>query len=283
MKTPLQDSVHVPVAHHKHDPHKLKKKAPHAQGRVYNLKETCSSSDDVETVEAAPELPTSVDLREKAYIPPVLDQGSLGSCASNAMANNIAFLMGKEGFVEMHPSRLALYYNCRVQVEGEPADQDTGVTIGDICKSVQEFHACPESDWPYDITKFSQPPPPKAVADEQKHKQFKFVSVPQDETSIKTCLAQGFPVILGIQVYTSFESEAVAETGLVPIPDTQKEQCLGGHAQCLYGYNDDKQAFLSMNSWGPWGINQSGFSWIPYDYICNPDLCQDIWCVRYFD
>ena len=38
----------------------------------------------------------------------------------------------------------------------------------------------------------------------------------QDLGSIKQCLDLGFPVILGIQVYDSFESQAVAETGLVP-------------------------------------------------------------------
>ena len=271
------------VAEHKHDPKKLRRRAAHAQGRVYKLKTQFAVPDGAEKVQAASQLPSSVDLREKKYIPAVLDQGQLGSCASNAMANNLAFLMGKEGFSEMQPSRLALYYNCRVNVEKEPANQDTGVTIGDICTSVQEYHACPESDWPYDISKFSLPPPAQAVADEQKHKQFKFLSVPQEETAIKTCLAEGFPVILGIQVYSTFESQAVAETGMVPVPDTQTEQCLGGHAQCLYGYDDEKQAFLSMNSWGAnsWGIG--GFCWIPYKYILDQDLASDFWCVRYFD
>ena len=49
------------------------------------------------------------------------------------------------------------------------------------------------------------------------------------------------------------------------MPDMDKEGCRGRHAQCLYGYDNEKQAFLSQKSWGQWGIN--GFSWIPYKYI----------------
>ena len=49
----------------------------------------------------------------------------------------------------------------------------------------------------------------------------------------------------------------------------------------MYGYDDEKQAFLSQNSWGSgWGIN--GFSWIPYKYICDPDLASDMWTVQSF-
>jgi C1A family cysteine protease len=200
------------------------------------------------------------------------------------MAVNIGFVLGKEEKPEFLPSRLALYYNCRVKVEGAPADQDTGVTIVDLCDSIAKYHACPESDWPYDISKFALAPPEKAVEDEQKHDGWKYYALEQDLHAIKTSLAQGFPVILGIQVYSSFESQAVAETGLVPIPNMDTEQLVGGHAQLLVGYSDEKQAFLSRNSWGSsWGCPEfPGHSWIPYKYICDPNLASDIWSVRYF-
>ena len=273
--------IHTPLHEFEHDPVKLRRKSSHARGRVYKLQAPTVSLDDVETVQVADDVPSTIDLSKKSYMPPVLDQGSCGSCASNSMANTLAFVMGKEGLPEMHPSRLALYYNARVLVEGSPADQDTGVAIADMCEAVRMYHACPESDWPYDISKFMLPPPPRAVADSEKHVQYKCISVPQDLASMKSCLAEGFPIMIGIQVYTSFESEAVAETGIVPLPDTDAEQCLGGHAQTILGASDRKEAFLSLNSWGPgWGL--AGYSWIPYKYILDPQLASDFWSVRYF-
>ena len=272
------DHIRYPVEEFVHDREKLQTKCLHAHRRMYLLK---TPDKHVASFKQVPQaLPASVDLRKKGYCPAALDQGQLGACASNAMSNNLVFLLGKQGLPRFQPSRLALYYNCRVKVEKEPADQDTGVSISDLCTSVQEYHACPEADWPYDIAKFSQAPPYRSVMDAAKHKGFSAKAVHQDIGSIKQCLDLGFPVILGIQVYDSFESQAVAETGLVPMPDRDNESCQGGHAQCLYGYDDEKQAFLSQNSWGQWGIN--GFSWIPYKYLCDPELACDFWCVQSF-
>lgn len=266
------------IHEHQHDPEKLSQKSHHAHDRKYMLK-----SPDVlphpQIVATEATASSDVDLRRKSYIPPVLQQGNLGSCASCAMANNLYFVMGKEGIDAFHPSRLALYYNCRVNVEKYPADEDSGVTVSDMCTSVKQYHACPESDWPYEIAEFAKKPPAKATRDANLHKQFEFLPVQQTETSIKHCLSDGFPVILGIQIFSSFESVAVAETGIVPMPSPDEEN-LGGHCVTLYGYNDTKQAFLGMNSWGPWGLG--GFFWIPYTYICDPNLCSDIWCVKFF-
>jgi C1A family cysteine protease len=273
-----------PVHDHVHDPVKLKRKSEHAQGRVYSLRFGPPDGAYDVLEKATDALPSSVNLLERPYMPPVLDQGSLGSCASNAMAVNIGYLLGKESKSEFLPSRLALYYNCRVKVEGAPADQDTGVTIADLCQAVAAYHACPEADWPYDISKFALPPPEKATKDEMKHRGWRYFALEQELDTIKTSLAQGYPVILGIQIYTSFESQAVAETGLVPIPNVDTEQLLGGHCQLIIGYSDEKQAFLSRNSWSKsWGCPTfPGCSWIPYKYILDPTLTSDIWSVRYF-
>ena len=184
-------------------------------------------------------------------MPIPLDQGSLGSCGANAMANALSFVNGKEGQPTFHPSRLALYYECRVFVEHQSPDVDSGVTIADMCRAVEAFHACPEEDWPYDISKFMLPPPEKAMLDALQHAKFKAVSVPQRLSSIKSMLAAGFPIVFGIQVFKSFESRAVAETGIVPLPDITREACIGGHALCLMGFDDAKQAFLVLTTLPP--------------------------------
>ena len=95
---------------------------------------------------------------------------------------------------------------------------------------------------------------------------------------MQNCLASGFPIIIGISVYESFESAAVAQTGIVPMPSTS-EKCLGGHALLCVGYDQTKKTFLIRNSWGTdWGM--AGYCEIPYDYILNPDLADDFWVLQ---
>jgi hypothetical protein len=61
--------------------------------------------------------------------------------------------------------------------------------------------------------------------------------------ALKAALAEGLPVAIGIQLYESFESEAAARTGKIPMLKRTKERVLGGHAMLVVGgyssYNED--------------------------------------------
>ena len=259
----------------------MSSKAPHALDKRYTLK--FSTDLLINTIEDLLRKhvtqPTEqgtyeIDLLSRPYAPQPLNQGQLGACASHAAANSYFYTLGREKVEQFHPSRLALYYNTRVLVEGSPAEEDTGVTISDLCTAIQKYHVCPETDWEYDVSKFSLPPPPKALSDEARHLGFAAHAVTQDKDTLTHCLLNEVPVMFGIQVYESFESEAVAETGNVPVPDTANEQCLGGHALAIYGVSYDRQAFLVLNSWGSdWG--NKGTCWIPFEYVLDPRLAAD--------
>ena len=59
----------------------------------------------------------------------------------------------------------------------------------------------------------------------------------------------------------------------------QTEKTLGGHAVMCVGYDDASQRFIVMNSWGTtWGAK--GFFTIPYAYISDSNLADDLWTVR---
>ena len=61
------------------------------------------------------------------------------------------------------------------------------------------------------------------------------------------------------------------------MPDLSTEQCLGGHAVCLAGY--EKRGFIMRNSWGTdWGM--SGYCILPYDFVnLRNGLASDAWAI----
>lgn len=223
----------------------------------------------------ATKLPVSVDLRPKC--PPVVDQGQLGSCTANALANAHLFSqMRQPGGQDRLPSRLFIYWNER-NLEGS-VDSDSGAQIRDGIKVLAKLGAPPEEVWPYAIAKFAAKPPAKAYQVALSHQALGYQRVTQSLAQLKGALAEGFPVVFGFTVYESFESEAVAKTGNVPLP-APTERSLGGHAVMAVGYDDSKQVFRVMNSWGP-GWGQKGFFTLPYAYLVSKDLASDFWTLR---
>ena len=205
-------------------------------------------------------LPVSVDLRSDC--PAVYDQGQLGSCTANAIGGAIEFDQLKQKTNAFVPSRLFIYYSERV-IEGT-VSQDSGAQIRDGIKAVATIGAPPETDWPYDITKFAHQPPQAAYTDAKKDIVASYARVVQNLAQMQGCLASGYPFVFGFTVYESFESEAVAQTGKVPMP-ASGEKTMGGHAVCAVGYDDGKRVFIVRNSWGAsWGMK--GYFTIPYEY-----------------
>jgi C1A family cysteine protease len=225
-------------------------------------------------------LPIKIDLRTTGFVPVVLNQGELGSCSANGASNALRFCLEKEHGIVIQPSRLFIYYFTRL-IEGT-INEDSGACIRDVMKEINTYGACSETLVPYDITKFAVHPPTSAVRSAQSHcKGFKYLSVQQNLSSIKNALNAGFPIILGIQVYDSFETQQVSQTGIVPMPDVNTESCLGGHCVTCYGYSEDDKTFLFMNSWGTeWG--QQGFFTLPFAYVLNSDFTSDLWTIKVF-
>jgi C1A family cysteine protease len=132
--------------------------------------------------------------------------------------------------------------------------------------------------WPYTIAKFATKPPSKAYQAALSHQALAYQRVTQSLPQLKGALAPGFPVVFGFTVYESFESPAVAKTGIVPMPGAA-ERALGGHAVMAVGCDDSKQVFRVLNSWGS-GWGQKGFFTILYAYLVSSDLASDFWTLR---
>jgi C1A family cysteine protease len=218
-------------------------------------------------------LPKSVDLRPSC--PPVWDQGDLGSCTAQAIGAAVQFAMAKQLAQQFQPSRLMIYYGERV-IENS-VGEDAGAEIRDGIKVVAKTGASPEVLWPYIIEKFTRKPPAKAYAAAKKLKAAKYERLTSTENQLKACLASGFPFVFGFSVYDSFETEAVARTGRMPVPK-KTETLLGGHAVMAVGYSDAKKCFLVRNSWGTaWGIK--GYFWMPYKLVTDTNFSDDFWMI----
>jgi C1A family cysteine protease len=219
-------------------------------------------------------LPTMVDLRPQC--PPVYDQGQLGSCTGNSIGGAIQFEQLKQKIKDFVPARLFIYYNERVLEN--TVNSDSGAQIRDGMKVVAKLGVPPETDWPYDISKFTDKPLPLAFTDASKNRVLSYQRVSRVLNQFKGCLASGYPFVFGFTVYDSFESAAVAHSGNAPMPQPG-ESVAGGHAVMAVGYDDQHQWFIVRNSWGNnWGMN--GYFTLPYQYLLEPNLSDDFWTVR---
>jgi len=95
---------------------------------------------------------------------------------------------------------------------------------------------------------------------------------------MRGCLAAGYPFVFGFTVYESFETQDMAHSGVLQMPQPD-EQVLGGHAGLAVGYDDASQRFIVRNSWGTdWG--QAGYFTMPYAYLTTRGLASDFWTMR---
>jgi len=216
------------------------------------------------------------------YIIPVpiqpYDQGPIGSCTANAICH--AFLIQLRRSIPL--SRLFEYYNSRFLSHSVGSE---GAYLDDTFRALQQYGTCREKNWAYIIAKQNVRPTTFAFREAKMTRVLSWGVVSSIGggliANLKQVLIQNKPVVFGILVYSSFESPVVTTTGMVPVPNVQRERLLGGHAMTMVGFDDAKSAFLVINSWGKsWGCKYPGtqtrgYCYVPYAYIANPTLCDE--------
>lgn len=215
----------------------------------------------------------AVDLRN--FCSRIEDQGNLGSCTGQAIAGAIELLNKRSG-KQNDVSRLFIYYYERALIN--TINYDSGAYIRDGIKVTNKQGAPLESLWPYDIKKFAHRPTSNAINDALNRKVTLYERV-QDHDGCLDALNNGYPVIIGFYVYSSFQSPQVSRSGIMPYPDTRRERLLGGHAVLLVGYDKNRQVYIARNSWGPiWG--DKGYFYMPFQVIQNRNMSDDFWIIK---
>jgi C1A family cysteine protease len=214
------------------------------------------------------QFPKAIDLREK--MSPVVDQGQLGSCTANSIVSGLKEYLEGTG---NRLSRLFLYYKER-ELEGS-INEDSGAYIRDGMKVLAKNGVSSELLCPYHIDHFTEAPSEQAEREAANHTITAYHRV-SDLNGVKAALVEGLPVVIGMTVYESFESEAVAASGKVPLPKKTEKQ-LGGHAVLVVGYKKIKSTehLIVRNSWGE-GWGDKGYCYIPSSFI-KRGIINDMW------
>ncbi|CAF3871846.1 unnamed protein product, partial [Adineta steineri] len=199
---------------------------------------------------------------------------------ANALAGIYEYLNNRDTGSQIDVSRLFIYYNSRVKgLDADETISDDGAALCDAIESMEELGVCPESQWPYDLKKVNVKPSQQCYIVAANYTISQALKLNIDINEIKICIAQGFPVIISLNLYTSFDK--ASDSGIVPMPKTNETSRSGHgrHALLIAGYSDASEAFIVRNSWGEdWG--DKGYCYIPYDYIGSDKLCNSAWTVK---
>ena len=225
--------------------------------RMFRKNDNINYNNNNNTVKAIPDkrdlklsLNEDIELPETLVleVPPIRQQGHIGSCASHAAVRAMEIMsLKRKRYIE--GSELYHYYNARKYVR-KSYPKDSGMSIRDACKTTHKYGMAPESTWPYITRKFNVEPGKAAYWMSSLYQIRRYEQV-LGFNAIKQSIVEGTPVIFGIYLDKDFYRLNYNNFIWKPY---KRETKYGGHAQVIVGYKDDM--VIVENSWGTrWGNN----------------------------
>ncbi len=201
-------------------------------------------------------LPFSVDM--SAEFPSPGDQGQQSSCVSWALA------YGWKSFSENRKRAWGLSGNDHVFSPAFLYNQhhqggcNTGMAIPSALAALATEGVSSLKDFPYSFADCTSQPSDAVRAQAKSFRIQSYKQVANDVTEIRGHLAAKDPVVIAMRLDKAFDSlKGSAVFNGPPGPTT------GRHAMVVVGYDDGRQAFRILNSWGKnWG--DGGYAWIGY-------------------
>jgi len=223
-------------------------------------------------------LPLPPRTNNRVFCGPVKNQGQQGSCAGHSECSQIEYdeRRYKNNAVILSPA--FAYYMGR-KIEGTLSQGDCGLQPRSSCQVGKTFGICTEAQMPYSDTDFSTPPTPAQLQEALVYSGNAYHLILNGLMDMKSCMNSGYGFNMPFMVFSSFESDAVAQSGLMPVPNLNTEECLGGHQPFAIDYDDEIECpgasgpgtLYVQNSYGvEWG--QKGFFWMPYEVANNSQL-----------
>lgn len=195
-------------------------------------------------------------------VPPVGDQGSEGSCVAWGTTYASRSINWQTSHQAAWSQSVNIFSPEYVYDQIKVGSCSSGSYVTDGLKLLVNQGVVPWSIMPYsDVNGCSLVPTvdQKALAATYKVASYSRVSI--TSSAIKAELVSGKPVVVAGPVNNAF----MYLSGTTVLKNFSGRS-LGGHCYCVVGYDDSKQAFKIMNSWGTsWGSR--GFGYIGYSYV----------------
>lgn len=212
--------------------------------------------------------------------PPLLDQGSSGTCCSHSSTAHYYQMRKRLGLLDLGPlSRLMLqqYTNAserRLGYDGKDKIPDKGCSLTGMMYTAQIEGVVPEKLWPYS-TNLSKFPPAKVLEAARQHvirswsafRQIDGVYVVED---MLQSLADRRSFVLAFTVWDNLRLDS---RGVLTAPPVKLTADMPGHGVSAFGFDDTLQAVLCRNSWGAgFGLKGrlAGHFYMPYSVFRSP-------------
>lgn len=219
----------------------------------------------------AANLPSRVDLTP--ILPPVADQGVYGTCvawstgyyirtAMNAIRKNLNTNQLKEPVNQFSPKDLFL----SVPPEYKGANCD-GSIYSRVLQQLVDRGVATLATAPYtNLGDCSAVPAGSWTSEANQYRVDSYRAVQPDIEVMKAELANDRPIMLVGRITRAFQEWKGSK--IMTAAEVVNGPVIFEHALTLVGYDDARQAFRVVNSWGTqWGDN--GFAWLDYNLITN--------------
>lgn len=213
-------------------------------------------------------IPAAVDLSSRLPIPG--QQGRANSCTSWAVAYAARsyYTLTRENRDIQRPENLPspnYVYTLARQINNQPVCHSGSSLLATV--EVLKHGALSLAQYPYHSDDCEAPPSAEVVrtANDFKVRGMRLLNVKRLD-DVKGALAQSNPVIIEFHASSSFQQHR----GDSVYHDAAPEFTPGDlwHAMTLVGYDEKRQAFRVINSWGR-GWGDGGYAWIDYDVFSS--------------
>ncbi|MDE2103334.1 MAG: hypothetical protein KGL39_39200 [Patescibacteria group bacterium] len=225
---------------------------------------------------------------------PSEQQGREGSCTAWATRKMVYWAYNQAGWHNpFPPSARYIYYTERQVLQMAPynitgaTQEDTGGYSEAAIAATAQYGVTADDNCPYappsgdPLVYLTVPPADFAYTNAHRHLDVANQAVVQARPHMQAALLAGHPFIVGISVFSGFESLNAEETGVVTMPNPG-EKPYGGHELFCIDYetrtpdanSPDGLYYVVLGSWGNYG--DKGKMYLPAPYLEDPNLADGL-------